>query len=104
MTEIELIHPWTKERTRVEVIVITKTYISIRWGQSGIYDLNLLKNVLTARNVKARNRAWCMWTAVDIVGIREKVKVYLAKQNIKEIVADERARHDASMPNYVRKA
>lgn len=100
---IEVIHPWSKEKRTVHVESISKTYISIRWAQSGIYDLNLLKNVLTARSLKARNRASCLWHAVDIVHVREAVAIHFRKLDVKGVVKEESIAHAASMPHQVRK-
>lgn len=98
MNEIEFIHPYNKESIKLPVILITRTYVSVRWNLSGIYDLNLLKNVLTARSAAARRRNPCLFTAVDIQKVRDAVKVYFDKQDLKERVRLEREKHEASMP------
>lgn len=97
---IELQHQYTKERVTMPVEDIARTYVAIRWNLSGIYDLNLLENKLTARSAAARRRNPCLWTAVDIKAVREAVKVHMAKQDLKGIVRADTVRHNASMPNY----
>jgi hypothetical protein len=98
MNEIEFVHPFNKERKTLPVETIAKTYVAVRWGQSGIYDLNLAKNVLTARSVKAQRKGRCHWQAVDIQAVRDMVRIHLEKQDIKEMVREQRLAHEASMP------
>jgi hypothetical protein len=95
ITHIELIHP-NGERQTLPVELITKTYISVRWGMNGTYDLNLLKNVLTARSAKTRRRNKCLWRYVNIVALRERVNIHFDKEYEKnqQDIRD----HNASMP------
>ena len=74
--EIKLVHPGgTTEWVPVETI--TKDYISIRWGMSGVYDIFLEKNVIVARSLKARRKGKCYWKATDIEEVRKWVVEYL---------------------------
>lgn len=97
---IVVYHPFNHEQKAVPVETITRTYISIRWGQSGLYDLNLKDNILTSRSAAARRRAPCLWKALEIEVIREKVKIHFAKQDIKAIVKVDTVKHNATMPKY----
>lgn len=95
---VTLVHEWTREEREVPVETVTKTFVSIRWGQSGTYDLNLARNTLTARSQKAQRKGKPLWTAKDIDAVRRKVAVHMAGVD-KE--ADTLARmrlHEANMP------
>jgi hypothetical protein len=95
---IRLIHPWSHEIKDVDVIAVMKTYVSIKWPMSGIYDLNLARNILTARSIKARNKGRCLWQAEDIAKVRTDVENHLRKFDLKALVNEQRAVHDANMP------
>lgn len=92
----------------VEYVAPNGSYITIRWGQSGLYDLNLLKNVLSPRSAEqqstSRGKAkWYrkdrpQWQAEDIEKVREMVKerIGAAEKEREARRADER--HEASKP------
>lgn len=84
----------------VEYVAPSLTYISIRWGQSGIYDLNLAKNVLTARSAKAQRKGKAYWVAEDINAVRKMAREYLEeKRGIQKIESDNAfKRHAETMP------
>lgn len=69
------------ERKTFIVEFVAATYVSIRWGQSGIYDLNLAKNCLTARSQKAQRKGKAHWEAEDIHAVRKMVKLYIAERD-----------------------
>ncbi len=76
---VSLFHRGTRETCAVPIEYVCRTYIAVRWGQSGIYDLNLRDNVLTARSGGARRKGgnqikW--WMASDIEAIRRMVQVH----------------------------
>lgn len=98
MKELELIHPFNKERKTLPVVLITRKIVSIQWGLSGVYDLNLKENRLTARNVASRRKGPCHWMAVDIVAVRAAVIVYCDKEDIQSVVRRQSEVHNASMP------
>lgn len=97
-------HP-TGERRSVPVEYVTKTYVAIRWGLAGLYDLNLRDNVLTARSAKtqAKGKAkWykkdtCLWRAEDINAVRKMVADELSGTEAKQR-AEAMARHAETMP------
>jgi hypothetical protein len=68
------------ERRTVPVEYVASTFVAIRWGQSGIYDLNLAVNTLTARSLKARRKGKAHWQAEDIEAVRKMVRDYLAER------------------------
>ncbi len=84
----------------VEYVPPSGTYLSIRWGQSGIYDLNLAKNVLTARSQKAQRKGKPHWSAEDIAAVRKMTRDYLAEKagNPKAQAEESYQRHVANMP------
>ena len=92
---VELVHIGG-ERKHVPIELITDTYIAIRWGQSGIYDLNLKSNVLTARSQKAQRKGKPHWSAYDIDAVRQMVKDcrHPKTENVIEVMK----RHQESMP------
>ena len=95
---IELMHPFNKERMTVPVELITPTFVSIRWGQSGLYDLHIKTNTLVARSHSARRKGRCHWMAVDIALVRNMVRIHVEKADIRDIVRNQREHHEATMP------
>ncbi len=106
MFTVSLTHIWTKETRQFEVETVAATYVSIRWGQSGVYDLNLLRNVLTARSQKAQRKAKPLWSATDIIKVRADVTRYLAERENrhKQVLDRDRAiaRHAETMPGVTK--
>lgn len=96
--EIVLVHHWTREERTVPVETVTRTYVSIRWGQSGTYDLNLAKNTLTARSQKAQRKGKPLWQAADIDFVRRKVAIYMAGIDKDADTLARMKLHEANMP------
>ena len=71
--EVDLVDPGGHRKT-VPVEAIHQTFISVRWGMSGIYDIDLKTNTMKARNVAARRKGVCYWQAVDIDSVRRAVE------------------------------
>ncbi len=90
------------ERRVVSSEVIASTYVSIRWGQSGIYDLNLAANTLTARSQKAQRKGKAHWKAEDIFAVRKMVKDYLVGEDKKAMAIAAMKRHEATMPGMAK--
>ena len=99
---IEFVHPFTKERKTLPVESIANTYVSIRWGQSGIYDLNLAKNILTARSTKAQRKGRCHWQAVNIAAVRAMVHEHINRNDTKAEISKQLLVHVATMPGNSR--
>lgn len=97
---IVLIHQFNKERKVIPVELVTNTYIAIRWGQSGIYDLNLAKNVLTARSQKAQRKGKALWQAEDINAVRKMVADYMKGRDPIEESKKAMEAHIARMPKF----
>jgi hypothetical protein len=103
---IVLVHVTTGERRVVYVESVARTYLSIRWGQAGIYDLNLAANVLTPRScqTQAKGKAkWYkkdkpLWKAEDIHAVRKMVEVEMRGEDLAELTRVAMAKHEASMP------
>jgi hypothetical protein len=98
---VEFVHP-NGERRTLPVEAIAPTYVSVRWGMSGFYDLNLKVNKLTARSGRGlpkqpRKKAPCLWTAADIMAVREMVNSYYDREAATRKA--EITRHAASMPH-----
>ena len=94
--EIEVQHPWTQERRFLPIETVTKNGVSVRWGQSGIYDIFLTGDIV-ARSLKTRLRAPCIWKAVDV----EELKAFVHEKMNPGIKAENENRYDAhtkSMP------
>ncbi len=89
-----------RKTVEVEYVPPSGTYLSIRWGQSGIYDLNLAKNVLTARSQKAQRKGKAHWSAEDINAVRKMPAEYLAEKAGRPKAEADAAyeRHVANMP------
>jgi len=85
----------------VEYVAPNLSFLSIRWGQSGVYDLNLKTNKLTARSQKAQRKGKPHWEAENIETVRGAAKAYLNAQYGKS--SEERdasiKRHMETMPN-----
>ncbi len=100
---VRLKHKGTGEERTLPVNFVSPagTYLSVIWPMSGAYDLNLQVNRLTARSAAARRKGntWD-WEAVDIAGVRESVRAYLARLrgNADEAVKEQIARHQKTMP------
>lgn len=73
--KLTLIHPGGESK-EVETESISHTYVSIRWGQSGLYNIMLKTNEMVACNLKVRRRAQCLWKVVDIEKLRSEVKTH----------------------------
>lgn len=83
---VEIEHLFNKERRTFPVEFVAHTYVAIRWGMNGVYDINLAKNSVMARSVKAQRRGRCHWRVVDIDALRANVRAYF----------DDSAKHEAS--------
>jgi hypothetical protein len=101
---IVLIHPNGEGRT-VPVEHVTETYVTIRWGLAGIYDLNLKDNTLTPRSRMGQTKGkakWYKkenpeWRAANIETVRAMAREYLrgeAEQKSREAMD----RHLRTMP------
>ena len=90
-------HLWTRETQDVPVESVERESIVLRWGMSGLYDLDLRANTIRARSAGARRKGPCLWQAKDI----EKVRA-VWREKFKQKEDDEcKARmekHAASMP------
>lgn len=93
---VELVHP-CGERKTLPVEGIVETLVTVRWGMSGFYDLNLKSNTLTARSVTAQRRGPCLWVAADIGAVRAMVKAYFDRERERGKAA--LLRHRLSMPH-----
>jgi hypothetical protein len=82
--EIVFVHPNGEKRTLpVEYIAPSGSYLVVRWGAAGTYDLNLSKNILIPSDCKTllrgRNKAkWYkkgapLWKAENIEEVRRQV-------------------------------
>jgi len=97
---IVLIHLFNKERKTFHVELVTNTYVAIRWGQSGVYDLNLAKNVLTARSQKAQRKGKALWQAEDIHAVRKLVADYMKGRDPIDESRKAAEAHIARMPKF----
>ena len=94
---VVLVHGGTRETRSVPIEYICRTYLSVRWGMSGIYDLNLRDNVLTARSAKSRNKggsAMKWWRAEGITGIRERVRIFCDGEDKRESIRRMSEQHE----------
>lgn len=94
--EVDLIDPGGHLKT-VPVEAIHQTFISIRWGMSGVYDIDLKTNTMKARSVAARRKGLCHWKAVDINSVRHAVHEYF-NPNAKKEEEERFKKHHESMP------
>lgn len=86
----------------VEHVSPNLTYVSIRWGQSGVYDLNLRDNKLTARSQKAQRKGKPHWSAQDIDAVRKAARAYLDEKRGNPHSKSKAAfkRHVENMPTF----
>ena len=110
MKRISITHIWTKETVSLEVETVTASYVALRWPLQGVYDLNLSKNVLTARSLKAQRKGKPLWIASDIDAVRKMVIDYLKElegnrvQYMKPLdVREAVKRHADTMPSQPKK-
>ena len=99
MFTVKLIHTWTKETREFEVSLVTPDYITINWGQSGAYVLNLKSNALTAHSAAARRKnPYALWSAVDITAVRLQVIAHIEERKHRINTHDAMKVHAATMP------
>lgn len=99
--DIVLKHPGGERKTvPVEYVSPSLVFLTIRWGQSGMYDLHLRLNVLRAHSARATRRGKPLWVAEDIVAVRKMAQEYLAEKRGDTPAARQAAyeRHTRSMP------
>lgn len=71
---VELVHPWTKDRITLDVEYYDAKKVSVRWSIAGTYDLCLKTNTMKARSPQARRKhPHCLWIAADIDLVRRQV-------------------------------
>ena len=110
MFNIVLKHVGGETRTvPVEYVSPNLTYVTVRWGLAGIYDLNLSVNVLTPRSAVGQPKGkakWYkkdkpLWRAEDITAVRKMAKDYIAAKAGRPRAEADAAieRHMANMPN-----
>lgn len=75
--DVEVIHPWTRERRFVPVEFVSERVVTIRWDMAGLYDIYLSTGNMIARSIKARRKGMCLWKCVDIEALRSMVREYL---------------------------
>ena len=107
--DIVLLHQGGERRTvPVEYVAPNLTYLTIRWGLAGLYDLNLSVNVLTPRSAVGQSKGkakWYkkdkpLWRAEDIAAVRKMASDYIkAKRgNPQDETAAAMKRHVENMP------
>jgi len=70
MKSVKIVHVWGDKKT-VPIETIERKSISIRWGLSGVYDIDLKTGEMRARSAKARRKGPCHWKAADIESLRQ---------------------------------
>jgi len=75
--QIELIHPGGERKT-LPIESYFPTFVSVRWGLNGLYDIRLKENIMIARSIRARMRNRCYWKVVDIEALRKHVAEHFA--------------------------
>jgi hypothetical protein len=95
--EIELIHPGG-ERRWLPIEAIHANYVTIRWGMSGHYDIDLRTNTMRAHSLAARRKnPLCLWKAVDLASVKA-----LVREHFRDTTEEERKalydRHHQQMP------
>lgn len=78
ITELEVMHIWTKECVKLPIETISATLLTVRWGQAGVYEVDLRTNKIRSKSVAARRKhPHCPWTVVDIESVRKRVREHL---------------------------
>jgi len=106
--DLVVIHPNGDRRTLpVEYIAPSGSYLVVRWGAAGTYDLNLSKNTLAPSDCKTiprgRDKAkWYrksapVWKAEDIGYVRKRVEEHNSGNTRNEVDAAIE-KHIGSMP------
>jgi hypothetical protein len=99
ISSVELIHPGGETKT-LPVETIFPTYISVRWGLNGLYDIHLKDNVMIARSLRARRKGKCYWKVKDIDALRKSVDEHY-KDADKRQADFAFVRHNNTMPGVV---
>ena len=99
---VELIHPGTQEIKSLFIETVQRTYVTIRWGMSGLYDIHLKQNVMIARSIKARRKGKCLWKVKDIDKLRCLVDDHF-KARDREQLDFSYDKHVKSMPHQIKK-
>ena len=100
-TSIALVHATTKERVSLVVETIASPIVTVRWGASGLYELDTRTNTVRAYSQKTRRahqRGALLWSAEDIEGVRRALKIATDGEDRSAITAKQSAAHHASMP------
>lgn len=89
-------HVGTKERHVLPVESFNRGCIFVRWGLSGMYEVNIVNNYIRSCNESARRRngpsAMKVWRIVDIEVLRKAVWDYYHPKD------DSFERHTNNMP------
>ena len=99
---VEIVHPGG-ERKELLVEAIHQNFITVRWGQSGVYDIftecfrKVPANTMIARNIAARRKGPCLWKAVDIESVRKAIYEHFHPKE-KETLEEQYKRHHENMP------
>ncbi len=91
-------HPFNGEEQVLPVERVTRNVVTLRWGQSGLYDLDLRTNTITARSIAARRKGKCLWCAVYIDNVRVEAMLHVEGEDKRRQMERDIERHQASMP------
>lgn len=94
-------HPGGLTKT-MDAVYISREIVSVYWPLSGFYDLDLEKNVLKARSIKARRKGSCLWKAAHIERVRTDVESHFGEKAKVDAAKMAYERHVATMPNKER--
>lgn len=95
--DVELIYPLNGETKKVPIEAVFPTFVAIRWGMSGVYDIHLKDNIMIARSIRARRKGKCIWKVKDIDELRKRVAEHFSAVD-KEQLDFSIAKHNETMP------
>ena len=96
MSNIEIMHPCGERRIFL-IESIHRNCVTIRWGMSGLYEIDLKTGKMRAKNIKSRRKGDCLWFATNIEVIRNIVQEYF-NPKIKTEVNTMYNNHLSTMP------
>lgn len=91
-------HPWTREVMSFDAAAVTDTFVAVRWGMAGYYDIDLRTGKVKARTKKRGRFLWVLTT--KIADIRDAV-AKLHGRGLDD-AAQRALVHTLSMPGPVR--
>lgn len=103
-TLVAVWHEGTHEIVRLPVEGVTRKLILVRWGMSGLYEIDIKTAQIRACSIAARRKgSMVQWHVRDMLNLRQAVRVHLDGEDRRKIADRLRAEHEARMPVFQKK-